>query len=262
MSNSSVNSVTVKGDTKKKLMIPISILGIIGIIVIILIVIALFKNANKQKKISIDLIFSNNGIDIRENFASLDTTNAGFNLGSNLDSNVGSTFGSNLNTPPNLSDFYKNPSASLSGLSVDSVRCDPSCCSFNTTPTYDNLTSGEIATVLATRHEKSPYIKTDYTCANGAGGVGCPCVTKSTYNMIASRGQNTGDPSANLDPSLYVNADQSSFDPNYFENLSMLNRTWDINSKGSPYSPNRKFNDVHLQRLPFDISNIQSASQQ
>nr|AEX62806.1 hypothetical protein mv_R601 [Moumouvirus Monve] len=32
-------------------------------------------------------------------------------------------------------------------------------------------------------------LRSNYTCARGKNGIGCPCLTSETHNLIINRGQ-------------------------------------------------------------------------
>jgi len=124
---------------------------------------------------------------------------------------------------------------------IDTIECHPSCCGSQWPISLDGLTAKEIQQKMALASKDDQYIRTNYTCANGKNGVGCPCISKDMYMKLVNRGQNV----------------------NYSEKLAsnpkntMASIQNDLLTE-QDFGISRKMNDLELQRQPQDLSNVQS----
>lgn len=68
---------------------------------------------------------------------------------------------------------------------IDQLICHPDCCADRNNPQFDGLNEEEVQSELIRNSLKQPseYAQTNYTC-NGPNGVGCPCISKDTYEKI------------------------------------------------------------------------------
>lgn len=142
-----------------------------------------------------------------------------------------------------LSDYY-NASEDINKYKVDLMPCHPSCCGSQWPVPFDGLTSEQIQQTLMDQQSGGQFMRTNYTCANGPNGVGCPCITKDAYVKLVNRGQ-TSSCGNDIDRSLYV-------DPHL---LSKTNINVDM---PQVYTNNRRMNDTALQRQQRDLSGIMS----
>lgn len=103
-----------------------------------------------------------------------------------------------------LDNFYQTQNSG-----IDAIECDPSCCGFgdkNWSAPFEGLTADQIKQSIISKVSASPSIRSNYTCANGPNGVGCPCFDKNTYNDLVNRGAPTNQysvPTGNIIPNTY-----------------------------------------------------------
>ena len=93
----------------------------------------------------------------------------------------------------NFGDNDNHNGSNISNLKIDVDKCDISCCGYQKPDIYNGLSPDELKIALASEasNDRSMYAKNaHFTCANGSGGVGCPCLTQNSYKNITNRGQN------------------------------------------------------------------------
>ena len=84
---------------------------------------------------------------------------------------------------------YASMDRSIDGLRVDALECHPDCCGFDHEP-YDGLTPIQLKQRLMRNvTSDSQYPRSNYTCANGPNGIGCPCFTPRAYENLINRSQ-------------------------------------------------------------------------
>lgn len=84
---------------------------------------------------------------------------------------------------------YAQVDGSIDGLRVDALECHPDCCGFDTEP-YDGLTPTQLKQrIMRNVTSESCTPRSNYTCANGPNGVGCPCFTPRAYTNLVNRSQ-------------------------------------------------------------------------
>lgn len=91
---------------------------------------------------------------------------------------------------PQLDQYYI-PNSDIDHLLIDKMVCSPDCCGIDKPNVYDGLTSAELHDTISSNLKLSmeyPYARTNYTCANGQNGRGCPCITKAVFNSLVNRG--------------------------------------------------------------------------
>ena len=170
---------------------------------------------------------------------------------------VNTEFFKNMNTnyPKNLSDFYVPPTADINDYVIDNMLCHPSCCGSQWPVPFDNLTAAQLQKNLVGQSNE-PYVRTNYTCANGPNGVGCPCIPKSAHDNLANRGQKSST-SDELHPSLYMFPEtaqqnqQMTFyaEPNQWQDGTPRDSAQDM-------SNNRLINDMRMQTPEQNISKV------
>lgn len=159
---------------------------------------------------------------------------------------------------PQLDDYYVPQSDDIKDLTIDTLKCSPECCADEWSGSLDGLTSSEIQLAMATRSVGGPYVSSGYTCANGEGGVGCPCITPKAYLNLANRGQNNEINSKYIDSTFFVGSNADS--PSLNTNNSQLTNLFDqLQQRKSVYVNSPKLNDLNLQRRPQNITNLQSS---
>ncbi|QGR53935.1 hypothetical protein [Moumouvirus maliensis] len=95
-------------------------------------------------------------------------------------------FENNLNTSTELKYFYQPISSQLYNSTVDTNLCHPDCCG-KQWPNSDGLTENQILDKISNMN-KNHGPRSNYTCARGENGAGCPCLTSNSYNLISNRG--------------------------------------------------------------------------
>jgi hypothetical protein len=83
-----------------------------------------------------------------------------------------------------LSKYYDT--SALKDIALDKIPSHPSCCGTQW-PMSDNLTPAQIQQKIS--NIDPTKISSNYTCANGPNGIGCPCLTQSSHSNLANRGQ-------------------------------------------------------------------------
>lgn len=144
-------------------------------------------------------------------------------------------------------DLFQSETSDIDGLLIDKLKCHPDCCGDSWYTPFDGLTSDQIKQAISTGMKGGPYIRTNYTCANGPNGAGCPCVTKEAYLNLANRGQNVWT-NEYIEPTLTVGNNTLSISksiPCDFGNKSVR-----VNHP--------KLNDLEMQREPQLLSHVQS----
>lgn len=89
-----------------------------------------------------------------------------------------------------LSQYYLPSDVGGRGLAVDRALCHPRCCGSQSAVGYDGLTANEIKETMAMQASMPETIRTNYTCANGNAGAGCPCFDRKMFTNLVNRGQN------------------------------------------------------------------------
>lgn len=152
---------------------------------------------------------------------------------------------------PELAQYYLPITPGKKGLLIDTLQCSPDCCGESWYVPFDGLTPSQIQKRIATGvvGDGGPYIRTNYTCGDGKGGSGCPCVTKDAYLNLANRGQPYDPRLEHIDPTFYVGGNLQTDKP-----VPARIRAQDGKSV---FVPHPRLNDLELQREPQNISNLQ-----
>ncbi|AGF85344.1 hypothetical protein QJ854_gp438 [Moumouvirus goulette] len=93
----------------------------------------------------------------------------------------------NSNDPKQLKYFYKPMSSQLSNLTIDTNLCHPDCCGTQW-PFSDGLNTNQIINNISNMNSTN-NLRSNYTCARGENGIGCPCLTVNTHKLITNRGK-------------------------------------------------------------------------
>lgn len=153
---------------------------------------------------------------------------------------------------PELIAQYASPTEGINDYLVDTKVCSKSCCGDNRLPQYDGLTSDEAqrAIIDASQNSTGPYVRTNYTCANGAGGVGCPCIDKPTYNFLVNHGSSSK-PIAPIEPTFLLGGD--------LDTSNLYNTPYDeLISQRSMFANHPTLNDLELRRTANPVNRVRS----
>lgn len=153
-----------------------------------------------------------------------------------------------------LNKFYEEPTAGVKNHLVDTMTCSKSCCGDSLMHSFDGLTSEEFQRNMSEiQNSTGPYVRTNYTCANGPGGVGCPCIDKQSYKFITNHGHNSHSIQA-IEPTFLLGGDVRPFGPKddeYTPYEVLLTQT-------SMFVNTPKLNDLELGRMPNPVDNVRS----
>jgi len=153
-----------------------------------------------------------------------------------------------------LNRYYEGNTQGIENDLVDNMTCSPSCCGGQWPVPFDGLTPTEIHKCIQTDNESGggPFVRTNMTCGNGIGGVGCPCISKDAYKFLVNRGENS--PTLRgVDPTLLIRNDE--VQPHDMQTSSHADSNWyqmspaeQIQSRKSMFVDSAKLTD--LQRGP------------
>lgn len=164
------------------------------------------------------------------------------------------------NSPENNSEkslekyFVPQSDGDLKGLTVDTMQCSKSCCGNQWYTPFDGLTSKEIRETIANGGgmDNGPYVRTNNMCANGDGGVGCPCIPKRAYFNLVNRGAaDMYQGFEKVEPTFHVGVDAAKDSNNMTQKEYLESRT-------STFVNDRRLNDLELQRRPEGINELNS----
>jgi hypothetical protein len=163
----------------------------------------------------------------------------------------------------NLADYYNN--ASTQGIKpflVDTMTCSPACCGSQWPVPFDNLSSGQLEGCIRTANggPSTDYVRSNYTCANGPEGRGCPCIDKRAYEFLGKRGNNNSDLIGYIDPSFIIKTNTSGAQVGNQGpmgiNRDSYNPYEQLKASQSYYTNERLLNDVGQMRRQYDIQHV------
>ena len=161
-----------------------------------------------------------------------------------------------------MDEYYEGSTKGVEDYLVDNMTCHPSCCGDQWPVPFDGLTSREVESCIENRGTPGPFVRTNYTCANGINGVGCPCINKKAYLLLTNHGRVPRTPEIGTIEPTFLIRDGSVPDGSYegVKNkiTSMMSPYEEIQSKRSMFVDTPKLNDLELQRSQTDLSNVQS----
>ena len=172
-----------------------------------------------------------------------------------------------------LDRFYDNGSTrGVEDYLVDNMVCSKKCCGDQWPTPFDGLDAEEIQESISKPGFPGPFVRTNMTCANGIGGVGCPCVPAKAYEFIANRG-NGAHSIRDIEPTLFIRNDVG-FAPSTSGNAGLHSGVnWDrqtdqqpmsaleqVQSKLSMYSDTVKLTDIDRTIPLADINAVQSSA--
>ncbi|XWV25051.1 hypothetical protein QJ856_gp0726 [Tupanvirus deep ocean] len=150
-----------------------------------------------------------------------------------------------------LEQYYLPGSNGADDLLIDTMICDPKCCGDQWPAPYDGLTADELKQTIASVANNGSFVRTNYTCANGDGGVGCPCVTPKAYLNLTNRSQGIG--SLNDIEPTFRSKNQVALQQ-YVPAISISQDQLQM----SPYRDYPKMNDLLVQRSPDNLTYLQA----
>jgi hypothetical protein len=150
-----------------------------------------------------------------------------------------------------LDAYYAGSTVGVEDDLVDNMTCHPSCCGDQWPVPFDNLTSDQVQKCIADKGKPGPFVRTNYTCANGINGVGCPCIRKKPYLFLVNHGSNA-DTMDQVEPTFLIRNDRI---PSPYEQATMTPYET-IQSTKSMFVNTPKINDLELQRRPESVSNV------
>mgnify|MGYP005749205459 CR=1 FL=1 len=147
-----------------------------------------------------------------------------------------------------LESYYNGSTMDVDNYLVDKMECHPDCCGDQWPVPFDGLSPTEIDEVLSNKNP-TEYVRTNYTCATGPNGQGCPCIRKDPYRFLVNRGNNSH--------SLKENEIEPTFIIDRYENRSNYSTyTPDYNTDKSVFINKPILNDLELRRPEVNIDNV------
>ena len=169
---------------------------------------------------------------------------------------------SSYRSAANLDEYYEGSTRGVEDYLVDNMTCHPSCCGDQWPVPFDGLTSQEVETCIETRGNSGPFVRTNYTCANGINGVGCPCINKKGYMMLVNHGRiPRSSELGQVEPTFLIRnktTHEGTYDEVSSRISSMMTPYEEIQTKRSMFVDKPKLNDLELSRSQTDLSNVQS----
>jgi len=125
-----------------------------------------------------------------------------------MNKNVENFDGTNeLDWSSELDRFYDGSSTrGVEDYLVDNMVCSKKCCGDQWPTPFDGLDAEEIQQSISKPGYPGPFVRTNMTCANGIGGVGCPCVPARAYEFLANRGDGAHS-IRDIEPTLFIRND-------------------------------------------------------
>uniref|UniRef100_A0A6C0LTR2 Uncharacterized protein n=1 Tax=viral metagenome TaxID=1070528 RepID=A0A6C0LTR2_9ZZZZ len=150
-----------------------------------------------------------------------------------------------------LDRYYEGATVGIEDYLVDNMTCHPSCCGDQWPVPFDGMTGAEVEKCITERGKPGPFVRTNYTCANGINGVGCPCIKRDPYLFLVNRGNNVHYMGVNeIEPSFLIRNDVV---PSKYEEQTPYEQ---IQSQRSMFRNEPKINDLSLQREPQDLKHV------
>jgi hypothetical protein len=164
------------------------------------------------------------------------------------------------NWTPETSQYWMNPRDGIKPFRIDTDRCSPKCCGQSWPTPFEGLSPEQIRQRISSPENPGPFVTTDYTCSNGPGGVGCPCVNEDQYLFIGNHGTMPDFPQE-IEPSFLIPGD---LNQNYsylgHAEGSMENARQNLAGAKGSYSRYRRMNDLTQQRAPVSPATMSNLS--
>lgn len=151
-----------------------------------------------------------------------------------------------------LNTYYEGSNADIKNYLVDTMVCSKKCCGDQWPVPFEGLTSAEIEQSIATARDPGPFVRTNYTCANGINGVGCPCISKDAYRFLVNKGRNSPNLTSDIqiEPTFLI-------DSKGVENNNQYNTPYEnLQSYRSVFVNTPKLTDRELGRGPNPVNNV------
>jgi len=160
-----------------------------------------------------------------------------------------------------LDEYYNGSDKGIENYRVDTMVCSKKCCGDQWPVPFDGLTSAEIEQTISTMREPGPFVRTNYTCANGVNGVGCPCINKKAYKFLVNHGHNAQTIN-DIEPTFLIRGDvgETHGPVQGIQASDMLSPYEVLQSERSVFVASPKMNDLALQRSPNPVTHVSGVS--
>ncbi len=150
-----------------------------------------------------------------------------------------------------LNQYYEGSTTGIKDYLVDTMVCSKQCCGDQWPVPFDGLSSAEVEQSISTLRSPGPFVRTNYTCANGINGVGCPCISKDAYKFIVNKGRNAHD-IEEIEPTFLIRGNEP------IEN-DTLSPYESLQAYRSMYVDIPKLNDRELSRQSNPVNDVESS---
>lgn len=139
---------------------------------------------------------------------------------------------------------------------VDTMVCSKKCCGDQWPTPFDGLSSEEVQQTISTMRNSGPFVRTNYTCANGIDGVGCPCINTKAYEFIVNHGHNAHTIN-DIEPTFLIRGDVGSRgEVQGVQAGDMLSPYEALQAERSMFVDTPKMNDLQLQRSTNSVDKV------
>jgi hypothetical protein len=155
-----------------------------------------------------------------------------------------------------LNTYYEGATAGIKDYLVDTMVCSKKCCGDQWPVPFEGLSAAEIEQTIATKRNPGPFVRTNYMCANGIDGVGCPCINAKAYEYIVNHGHNAHT-IKDIEPSFFIRGDVDQ--PGEIQGLQKseyLSPYEVLQSARSMFVDTPKLNDMQLQRTANPVNEV------
>ena len=168
---------------------------------------------------------------------------------------------------PELDAYFMNPNEGIKPYEVDQMTCSPKCCGVQWPTPFDGLSAEQIQYKISTQESPGPFVRTDMTCANGPGGVGCPCVSTDAYLLMTNHGTLPDYPER-IEPTFLIPGDMPQMPSGEFREERSLRqdrrerRSRDNVRGGRGRSRSRSRDDGRFGQIPQGVGPIAQSKMQ
>lgn len=150
-----------------------------------------------------------------------------------------------------LDQYYESPVEGIQDYLVDTMVCSKKCCGDQWPVPFEGLTSAEIQQSISTPRDPGPFVRTNYTCANGIEGVGCPCISKDAYRFIVNKGRNEHniDHNIQIEPTFLITGNE----PKRHDYHTPYQT---LQAYRSMFVDSPRLNDLELSRSPNPVNDV------
>lgn len=174
-----------------------------------------------------------------------------------------------------LDEYYQSPIEGIKDYLVDTMTCSKKCCGDQWPVPFEGLSAEEIQQSIQTPREPGPFVRTNYTCANGIEGVGCPCISKDAYRFIVNKGRNEHniDSLIQIEPTFLISGNEPKRrrGRGHLGHLGHLGHQIHRGMDGDQHTPYQtlqayrsmfvdtpRLNDIELSRGPNPVNDVES----